>query len=61
MRAEALLRPAMEKEIEAEALSLAASECKVVPALLGEELGYYATIAVALGALGVLSAKRNGD
>lgn len=53
-RAEALLRPAMEKEIEAEALNLAASKCKVVPALLGEELGYYASIAVAMEALGVL-------
>ncbi|MCL4517421.1 MAG: ROK family protein [Firmicutes bacterium] len=51
-RAESLLRPGMEEEIKAEALELAASKCKVLPALLGEELGYYASLSVAMEALG---------
>ncbi len=47
-RSEELLRPAMQRVIEKEALSAAAKCCKVVPASLGEQIGDYAAIATAL-------------
>ena len=43
-----LLIPSMQKAIEEEALSVSASVCRVLPAALGEKIGDYATIAVAL-------------
>ncbi len=43
-----LLREAMEKELEAEALAPSLEVCKVVPAELGENIGDYASIAAAL-------------
>ncbi len=47
-RSACLLRPAMERVICNEALSLSASCCQVLPAELGEEIGDYAAIGVAL-------------
>ncbi|RKJ40715.1 ROK family protein [Acutalibacter sp. 1XD8-33] len=47
-RCEDLLRPAMEQAIQGEALSAAAACCRVRGAALGEEIGDYAAIAVAL-------------
>ncbi len=46
-RCEHLLRDAMEKSIHKEALGMAASVCRVVPAKLAEEIGDYAALAVA--------------
>jgi Transcriptional regulator/sugar kinase len=46
-RSENLLREAMQREIEREALPLSRSVCKIVPAGLGEEIGDYAALAVA--------------
>ncbi len=47
-RSENLLRTAMEKQIKAEALPLAAECCEVVPAKLSENIGDYAAVATAL-------------
>lgn len=47
-RSEDLLRPAMERMIRREALYPAAACCQIVPAQLGEEIGDYAAIGVAL-------------
>lgn len=47
-RSQDLLWEAAKKEIEKEALQLSASCCKVVPAALGEQIGDYAAVAVAL-------------
>ena len=44
---ESLLRPAMERSMEAEALPQSARCCRVVPALLGERLGDVASLAIA--------------
>ena len=46
-RSENLLRPAMEKVIAEEALSLSADVCRVVPAELGEAIGDIASLAIA--------------
>lgn len=46
-RSEHLLRDAMERTIEREALPSSRSVCKVVPAALGELIGDYAALAVA--------------
>ncbi len=48
-RSERLLRPAMERSIAEEALPAAAAQCRVVPAALGEAIGDYAALALALG------------
>ena len=48
-RSEKLLRPAMEKVIAEEALSLSAGVCRVVPAELGEAIGDIASLAIAAG------------
>lgn len=48
-RSEKLLRPAMERSIAEEALSAAAGQCRIVPASLGEAIGDYAALALALG------------
>lgn len=50
-RSENLLRPAMQKAIDADALPQAARVCKVVPAKLGEEIGDYAALSVAANGL----------
>ena len=47
-RSEALLRTAMERTLESEALSCALQVCRIVPAALGESVGDYAAIAAAL-------------
>jgi len=48
VRCERFLRPAMEREIGVEALAPAARVCAVVPAALGESLGDYACLSVAM-------------
>ncbi len=47
-RSENLLRTAMERQIKAEALPLSAECCKIVPAMLSENIGDYAAVATAL-------------
>ncbi len=47
-RSEKLFRDIMEKTVAEEALSLSASACKIVPAQLGDKIGDYAALAVAL-------------
>ncbi len=46
-RNEAMMKPLMEEVIASEALPLARSVCKVVPAALGEAIGDYAALSVA--------------
>lgn len=43
-----LLKKTMQKSIEQEALSVSASVCKVVPAVLGDSIGDYAALAIAV-------------
>lgn len=43
-----LLKKTMQKAIEREALSVSASVCKIVPAKLGDSIGDYASLAVAV-------------
>ncbi len=50
-RCEHLLREAMEREIEREALPRSRAVCRVVPAALGEAIGDYAALAVAHAAV----------
>ena len=50
-RSEDLLRPEMQRVIDAEALSGAAEKCRVVPALLGESIGDIAALSVAANGL----------
>ena len=50
-RSENLLRPEMQRVIDAEALSGAAAKCRVVPALLGESIGDIAALSVAANGL----------
>ena len=47
VRCREFLQPTMEEEIRREALPLAAAVCTVVPAALGEQIGDYASLAVA--------------
>ena len=47
LRAEHLLRPAMEATIARESLRYASDACRIVPAGLGERLGDYAALSVA--------------
>ena len=47
VRAEDLLRPEMEKELEKEAIFLSRSACRIVCAELSEEIGDFAALAVA--------------
>lgn len=47
-RSEDLLREAMEETLHREALPQALAVCRIVPAALGEEIGDYAALAVAL-------------
>ena len=48
-RAEALLRPPMERVIRREALAPVRAICRVVPAALGEAIGDVAALTVAEG------------
>lgn len=48
-----LLIPAMKRALEREALPVAYSVCRIVPALLGDAVGDYASLSVAADALGV--------
>ena len=48
VRCRAFLQPAMEAEIAREALPPAARVCEVVPAALGESIGDYACLSVAV-------------
>lgn len=48
MRAEELLRPAMERELKRETLSVALEVCEIVAAGLKENIGDYAAIAVTM-------------
>lgn len=48
MRAEELLRPAMEKELKKETLSVALDVCEIAPAGLKENIGDYAALAVSM-------------
>lgn len=43
-----LLKKTMQKAIEREALCISASVCKIVPAMLGDSIGDYAALAVAV-------------
>lgn len=47
-RSEELLRETMDAAIRREALSVAAAHCRVLPAALGESLGDYAALSIAL-------------
>jgi glucokinase len=47
----ALLQPVMESELRKEALPRALARCKVVPAGLGEQVGDYASLSVAMSLL----------
>ena len=49
-RSEILLREAMQREIEREALPRSSAVCRIVPAALGEQIGDYAALAVAQSA-----------
>ncbi len=51
LRQRALLEPVMLEALQAEALALARSVCVIVPAGLGEQVGDYASLAVAADAL----------
>lgn len=51
MRSGELLVPAMQAEIEKEALSVSAGVCEIVPAALKENIGDYAALSVAEGVL----------
>ena len=44
------MRREMEEVIRREALSRSAGECRVVPAMLGDQIGDYAALCVAFGA-----------
>ena len=50
-RCENLLRKKMEKVLKQECLSYNLNVCKIVPAMLGEQIGDYAGIAVAINGL----------
>jgi glucokinase len=49
-RLEHLFRPRMEEAIRAESITRSASVCKIVPAALGEQVGLYAAVSVAVDA-----------
>jgi Transcriptional regulator/sugar kinase len=48
VRCEDLIRPAMEAALRREAIGLAVDHCRIVPALLDEQIGDYAALAVAM-------------
>lgn len=47
-RAQSLLRPALTKSLTAEAIGQSLDACRIVPAALGEKIGDYAAISVAM-------------
>ena len=47
MRAHELLTPAMQKEIDKEALTMSAQVCEIVPAALSENVGDIAALSLA--------------
>ncbi len=47
-RSSELLKKTMQKTIESEALCVSASVCRVVPAILGDSIGDYAALAIAV-------------
>ena len=47
-RCEELLRPAMEESLNREALGISLGACEILPAKLGEEIGDYAALGVAM-------------
>lgn len=49
VRCEHLLRPSMEAALRREAMPATVQDCKIVPAALGEEIGDYASLALAVG------------
>ena len=55
VRCEQFIAPAMQKVIAAEALEQSRQVCRVVPAALGEAIGNYAALSVALRAAGLLN------
>lgn len=58
VRCEHLLRPAMERIIEKEALVYSRNVCQVLPAALGEQLGDYAAVITAL--VGLEQSEKHG-
>ena len=48
-RSETWIRPAMEESLRREAIPAAAAHCRIVPAQLGEKIGDYAALALAMG------------
>lgn len=46
-RAESLLRPAMEEAIAREAIGVSARACRIVPAMLGDDIDRYEALAIA--------------
>jgi glucokinase len=58
-RCSALLLPAMNRALAAEALPSALAGCRILPAVLGETIGSNAAVAVALHALDTLPGKVN--
>jgi glucokinase len=48
VRCETLLRPPMEAAIRRDAMTASASDCRILPAALGEEIGDYAALALAV-------------
>lgn len=48
-RSEKWIRPAMEESLRREAIPAAAARCRVVPAQLGEKIGDYAALSLAMG------------
>lgn len=54
VRSADFIAPAMQATIDAEALALSRGVCRVVPAALGEDIGNYAALSVALRAAGLL-------
>lgn len=58
-RCSTLLLPAMNRALAAEALPSALAGCRILPAVLGEEIGSNAAVAVALHALDTLPGKVN--
>lgn len=58
-RCSALLLPAMNRALAAEALPGALAACRILPAMLGETIGSNAAVAVALHALDTLPGKVN--
>jgi len=55
-RCSELLRPAMDRALQAEALGSALAGCRILPAQLGETIGSHAAVAIALNATDTLSA-----